>query len=101
MTAVRHKQFASVLAGQTARHIRRGFLSMQVSQATAQAQKLAAALQTSIGTTLPSTIAKTGQVTASGVQTFVKAITAPSGVPPAASAAAASTSGEGLPLQYA
>ena len=71
----------------------------QVSHTTAQAQKLAAALQTSIGATLSSTIAKTGPVTASGVQTFVKAITAPSGVPPAASAAAVSPPGAGSPVQ--
>ena len=98
MSAVHSRLIASALACQIAGQTRRVLSSMQVSQATAQAQKLAAALQTSVGATLPSTIAKTGPVTASGVQTFVKAVTAPPSVPPAAGAAAASPSGAGPPV---
>ncbi len=62
---------------------------VQVSQATAQAQTLAAALQNA-DTVFPSTIAKAGSVAASSIQTIVKVITGSS----ASGSPAASPSGD-------
>ena len=65
-------------------HVKPLKMLVQVSQATAQAQTLAAALQNP-DTVFPSTIAKAGAVTASSIQTIVKVITGstPSGSPAA------------------
>ena len=60
-------------------------------QATAQAQTLAAALQSSPNTVFQSTVAKAGSVAASGIQTYVKVVTA--GHPPAATSAPAAPAG--------